>query len=75
MNNGQRDGRGGKGQQGESARTTTTEGDQQEETKPDNGHTPIPPPYTPNDLINNIQALNVDERDELIDRMMDELDF
>jgi len=46
---------------------TMTEGDQQEEVKSDNDHTPIPPPYIPNNLINNIQALNIDERDELID--------
>jgi len=65
--NRQKEGQGGKSRQGENARTTTAKGGQQEEEKPDDGHKPVPPPYTPNDLINNIWALNMDEQDELID--------
>jgi len=75
INNGRRDGQGGRGRRGESTRTTTTEGDQQEEAKPDDSHALVPPPYATNDLINNIRALNLEERDELMDRMMDEPGF
>ena len=74
-NNGRKDGRGGRNRQGENTRATITEGDQQEEVKPDNGHAPIPPPYVQNDLINNIRSLNIEERDELMDWMMDEPGF
>jgi len=75
MDNGRKEGQRGKGRQGENTRTTTTKGGQQEEEKPDDSHTPVPPPYAPNNLINNIRALNMDERDKLIDRIMDELGF
>ena len=60
-NNGQKDGQGEKSQQGENARATMTEGDQQEEVRSDDGHAPVPPPYAQNDLINNIRSLNMDE--------------
>jgi len=52
-----------------------TEEDQPGERKAEDSHTPIPPPYTPDDLVNNIQALNLNEQDELMDRIMDEPGF
>ena len=75
-NNGRKDGQGGKNWQGENARATITKGNQQEEeARPDDGHTPVPPPYAQNDLINNIWSLNMEEQDELMDWMMDKPGF
>ena len=64
------------GPQKENARVTITEGDDQpEEEKPNNDHTSKPPAYAKNDLIKSIKALDISERDELMDHMMDDPGF
>jgi len=52
--------------------TTEGEGSQQGKIEPDDAHAPVPPAYTPNDFVNNIKALDINARDELMDRLMDE---
>ena len=60
----------------ENARVTMTEGDDQpEEERSDNDHASKPPAYAKNDLIKSIKALDISERDELMDHMMDDPGF
>ena len=51
----------GNGRRGKRSRVTTREGEgsQQGRIEPDDGHTPAPPVYTPNDFVNNTKALGI----------------
>ena len=51
--------------------TTEGEGGQQRRIGLDDGHAPTPPAHTPNDFVNSIKDLDINARDELMDRLMD----
>jgi hypothetical protein len=66
------EGRGEKRGREERVRAVTTEGNQQGGSRERNDDAPAPPAYDPDSLINHIKTLGINERDDLLDKIMEE---